>query len=117
MSLLLRVGGFSFIMFIAYAARPGSSLFSFHPLLMTLSFTGLMTEGLFMFSKSGLAGNQLHSTRVTAHWLILLCVAAAHGFGYAAIYYTKEFNNKPHITSWHDLHNYAGQSAKMLHQY
>lgn len=41
MSVVLRLAVLSFIFFIAYAAQPGSSLFSFHPLLMTLSVSSL----------------------------------------------------------------------------
>lgn len=60
-----------------------------------------MTEAIFMFSKSGLAAGRLHRTKITAHWLVLMVAAVAHGLGYAAIYYNKELNNKPHYTSWH----------------
>lgn len=56
-----------------------------------------------MFSKHGLGSGWLHSSKVTAHWVLLTAVAAAHGLGYAAIYYTKEAKNKPHLTSWHGL--------------
>ncbi|NWY27125.1 C56D2 protein, partial [Pheucticus melanocephalus] len=35
---------------VAVLARPGSSLFSWHPLLMALAFSFLMTEALLIFS-------------------------------------------------------------------
>lgn len=99
---VLRLGGCgAFVLFITYLARPGSSLFSWHPFLMTLAYTGFMTEAMYTFSKSGLASGQPHSTKVTTHWALLAAVATVHGLGWAAIYFTKEANNKPHLTSWH----------------
>ncbi|XP_063847873.1 transmembrane reductase CYB561D2-like [Scylla paramamosain] len=93
-----------FVLYITYLARPGSSLFSWHPFLMSLAvtqFTGLMAEAVSLFTKYSLATGRPHSTRVTAHWVLLAAAAIAHGLGYAAIYYTKESKNKPHLTSWH----------------
>lgn len=78
---------------------------------MVFQYTGLMTEALYTFSKSGLASGQPHSTKVTTHWALLAAVAAAHGLGWAAIYYTKEANNKPHLTTWHGC---VGCLASML---
>nr|XP_027219248.1 cytochrome b561 domain-containing protein 2-like [Penaeus vannamei] len=98
---LMRSGGIAFLIYMAVISRPGSSLFSFHPFLMTAAFTGLMTEALLIFSKSGLAAGALHSTRVTIHWIILLLTAVCHSLGFAAIYFNKELNEKPHFTSWH----------------
>ncbi|XP_071538444.1 transmembrane reductase CYB561D2 [Panulirus ornatus] len=98
---ILRTGGVVFTLFVTYLAKPGSSLFSYHPTLMTVAFTGLMTEAIFMFSKYGLAGGRLHSAKITAHWLVLMLAAVAHGVGYVTIYYNKELNSKPHYTSWH----------------
>lgn len=67
-----------------------------------------------MFSKSGLASSKLHSTRVTAHWAILLCAAVAHGLGFTAIYYNKELNDKPHFTSWHGIMGLAASGLLWL---
>lgn len=100
---VVRVAGCVFIIYITYLAQPGTSLFSWHPFLMTLAFTGLMTEAVVMFSKYGLGSGRLHSTKVTGHWALLAAAATAHGLGYAAIYYTKEGKNKPHLTTWHGL--------------
>ncbi|XP_045128413.1 transmembrane reductase CYB561D2-like [Portunus trituberculatus] len=99
----VRVGVCIFLVFITYLARPGSSLFSWHPFLMSLAFTGLMSEAVSIFTRHSLASGRPHSTKITAHWALLAAAAAAHGLGYAAIYYTKESKNKPHLTSWHGL--------------
>lgn len=68
---------------------------------MTLAFTALVTEAMFMFSKYRLIPGSLHSTKVTAHWVTLFLAGIAHTTGYAVIYYNKELNNSPHRTSWH----------------
>lgn len=60
-----------------------------------------MTEAVFTFTKSSLSAGEPHSSKVTTHWALLLGTAAAHALGYYAIYYTKEANNKPHLTSIH----------------
>ncbi|XP_035243615.1 cytochrome b561 domain-containing protein 2 isoform X2 [Anguilla anguilla] len=74
----------SFTVFIAALARPGSSLFSWHPFLMTLA----------KFS---------HKSKARYHWILqCLCVACA-GLGLAAISYNKHLNGKPHFSTWHGL--------------
>ena len=64
-----------------------------------------------MFTMTGLGSGRPHTTKVTAHWVILIAAAAAHGLGYAAIYFTKEQKNKPHLTTWH---GYLGFSTSLL---
>ncbi|XP_068213183.1 transmembrane reductase CYB561D2-like [Palaemon carinicauda] len=99
--IVFRVAGVTFLVYIAVIAKLGSSLFSFHPVLMTFSFTGAMSEALFIFTKYGVASRSTHRTRVTAHWIMIGLAALCHSVGYAVIYYNKEVNNKPHHTSWH----------------
>lgn len=72
-------------------------------IVQILQFTGLMTEALLIFSKSGLAAGALHGKRVTMHWILLLLTAVCHSLGFAAIYFNKEINEKPHFTSWHGI--------------
>ncbi|KAK7075181.1 hypothetical protein SK128_000575 [Halocaridina rubra] len=78
---------------------------------MTFAFILSMTEALFIFSKNGLASGSLYSTRITMHWLVISLVAVTHGLGYAAIYYNKIVNNKPHFISWH---GWIGLAASIL---
>ncbi|XP_042211072.1 transmembrane reductase CYB561D2-like [Homarus americanus] len=98
---LIRATGAIFPIYVGYLTKLGSSLFSYHPFFMTVAFTGLMTEAVFMFSEASLAAGRRHSTKITAHWFVLLLVAVAHSLGFASIYINKELNNKPHFTSWH----------------
>lgn len=88
--------------FITFLSRPGSSLFSWHPFLMTLAFSFLMTEAILLFSPHGSPIKRFsHKTKGRVHWILqCLCVSSAV-LGLAAIFYNKHLNNKPHFTSWH----------------
>ncbi|KAL2091280.1 hypothetical protein ACEWY4_013543 [Coilia grayii] len=93
-----------FTLFIAVLARPGSSLFSWHPFLMTLAFSFLMTEAVLLFSPHSSPVRKLpHKTKGRLHWMLqCMCVTCA-GLGLGAICYNKYLNDKPHFTSWHGL--------------
>ncbi|XP_064160362.1 transmembrane reductase CYB561D2 isoform X1 [Anguilla rostrata] len=94
----------SFTVFIAALARPGSSLFSWHPFLMTLAFSFFMTEALLLFSPHSSPIQKFsHKSKARYHWILqCLCVACA-GLGLAAISYNKHLNGKPHFSTWHGL--------------
>ncbi|XP_010736985.2 transmembrane reductase CYB561D2 [Larimichthys crocea] len=89
---------------IAVLSRPGSSLFSWHPFLMTLAFSLFMTEAILLFSPHGSPIKRFpHKTKGRVHWILqCLCVSCAV-LGLAAIFYNKHLNGKPHFTSWHGL--------------
>ncbi|XP_041634242.1 cytochrome b561 domain-containing protein 2 [Cheilinus undulatus] len=93
---------FVFTVFITALSRPGSSLFSWHPFLMTLAFSLFMTEAILLFSPHGSPIKRLpHKTKGRVHWILqVLCVSCAV-LGLAAISYNKHLNDKPHFTSWH----------------
>nr|XP_046239614.1 transmembrane reductase CYB561D2 [Scatophagus argus]XP_046239615.1 transmembrane reductase CYB561D2 [Scatophagus argus] len=93
-----------FTVFIAILSRPGSSLFSWHPFFMTLSFSFFMTEAILLFSPHGsLIRKFTHKTKGRVHWILqCLCVSCAL-LGLAAISLNKHLNGKPHFTSWHGL--------------
>ncbi|XP_036387976.1 cytochrome b561 domain-containing protein 2 [Megalops cyprinoides] len=93
-----------FTVFIAVLARPGSSLFSWHPLLMTLAFSLFMTEALLLFSPDCSPIWKLpHKTKGRFHWILQCLAATCAGLGLAAICYNKHLNNKSHFTTWHGL--------------
>lgn len=94
----------AFTVFIGALARPGSSLFSWHPFLMTLAFTFFMTEAILLFSPHGSPVRKLaHKTKGRIHWMLqCLCVTCAAA-GLVVIIYNKDLNGKPHLTSWHGL--------------
>lgn len=91
-----------FTSFIIYIAKPGSSLFSWHPTLMSVAFCLFMYEGLLVFSPhSSLISPQNRIARITWHWILLTVALSAATVGTAVIYYNKHINNKPHFTTWH----------------
>ncbi|KAM4893823.1 transmembrane reductase CYB561D2 isoform 3-T3 [Sylvia borin] len=113
---------------VAVLARPGSSLFSWHPLLMALAvsatppvttplpwdsqgpcrrspwFSFLMTEALLIFSpETSLLRSFSRKIRVRAHWALQLLALLCALLGLAIITYNKHLNGKGHFVTWHGL--------------
>lgn len=90
--------------FIAILAKPGSSLFSWHPFCMTLAFSFFMTEAILLFSPHSSPVKKFkHNNKVLLHRILqVLCVICAI-VGIVTISNNKNQNNKPHFTSWHGL--------------
>ncbi|XP_078000951.1 transmembrane reductase CYB561D2-like [Glandiceps talaboti] len=89
---------------IIYHAWPGSSLFSWHPTLMSVAFALLMAEAILFFSpESTLLPKALRKTKVRYHWInnVTAVVCALGGFG--CIFLNKSKMGKSHFTSWHGL--------------
>ncbi|KAI1890320.1 hypothetical protein AGOR_G00152520 [Albula goreensis] len=100
----IHVACMAFTVFIAVLARPGSSLFSWHPFLMTLAFSLFMTEALLLFSPAASPLRSLpHKTKVRWHWVLQCLCAGSAGLGLASISYNKHLNGKPHFSTWHGL--------------
>uniref|UniRef100_A0A8D2NJ31 ascorbate ferrireductase (transmembrane) n=2 Tax=Zonotrichia albicollis TaxID=44394 RepID=A0A8D2NJ31_ZONAL len=89
---------------VAVLARPGSSLFSWHPLLMALAFSFLMTEALLIFSpETSLLRSFSRKVRVRVHWALQLLALLCALLGLAIITYNKHLNGKGHFVTWHGL--------------
>ncbi|XP_051549764.1 transmembrane reductase CYB561D2 [Myxocyprinus asiaticus] len=90
--------------FITVLTKPGTSLFSWHPFLMTLAFSFFMTEAILLFNPYSSPVRKLkHKTKGRLHWILqCLCVSCAT-VGLITIFYNKSLNGKPHFTSWHGL--------------
>ncbi|XP_051979837.1 transmembrane reductase CYB561D2 [Xyrauchen texanus] len=90
--------------FITVLTKPGTSLFSWHPFLMTLAFSFFMTEAILLFNPySSPVRKFKHKTKGRLHWILqCLCVSCAV-VGLITIFYNKNLNGKPHFTSWHGL--------------
>ncbi|XP_030633342.1 transmembrane reductase CYB561D2 [Chanos chanos] len=94
----------AFTVFVSVLAKPGSSLFSWHPFLMTLAFSFLMTEALLIFSPHSSPARKFpHKTKGRLHWILQFLCASCSVLGLGAISYNKHLNGKPHFTSWHGL--------------
>lgn len=93
-----------FTVFIAVLAKPGSSLFSWHPFFMTLAFSFFMTEAILLFSPHGSPIKRFsHKTKGRVHWILQCLSVSCAVLGVAAICYNKHLHGKPHFTSWHGL--------------
>ncbi|KAF7249765.1 Cytochrome b561 domain-containing protein 2 [Varanus komodoensis] len=91
-----------FTIFVAVLARPGSSLFSWHPLLMSLAFSFLMTEALLTFSpESSLLRSFSRKAKVRFHWALQVLSLICAVLGLAIISYNKYLNGKDHFVTWH----------------
>ncbi|MBN3288608.1 C56D2 protein, partial [Polyodon spathula] len=110
-SILRRVAGVGvhvlcvgFTVFLAVVARPGTSLFSWHPFLMTFSFSFFVTEALLIFSPDSSPIQRFsHKIKGRYHWILQTLATTCALLGLAAIFYNKHLNNKPHFATWHGL--------------
>ncbi|CAH3141667.1 unnamed protein product [Porites lobata] len=93
---------------VIWFAQPGTSLFSWHPTLMTLSFGFLMFEAILMFSpQSSLILSFPRATKIKFHWILQTAAVIFALGGFAAIYINKNMHNKPHFQSWHGLFGFC----------
>uniref|UniRef100_A0A665SXT5 ascorbate ferrireductase (transmembrane) n=1 Tax=Echeneis naucrates TaxID=173247 RepID=A0A665SXT5_ECHNA len=103
-SALIHLICIGFSLFIGLLSRPGSSLFSWHPFLMTLAFSFLMTEAILVFSPHGSPLKRFpHKVKGGVHWILQCLSVSCAVLGLAAISYNKFLNGKAHFTSWHGL--------------
>ncbi|KAI5607135.1 cytochrome b561 family, member D2 [Silurus asotus] len=94
----------AFTVFVAVLAVPGSSLFSWHPFLMTLAFSFFMTEAILLFSPhSSPVAKLKHQVKSRLHWVLQSCCMSCAVLGLGAIFYNKHVNAKPHFSTWHGL--------------
>ncbi|RMC00038.1 hypothetical protein DUI87_23447 [Hirundo rustica rustica] len=97
---------------VAVLARPGSSLFSWHPLLMALAFSFLMTEALLIFSpETSLLRSFSRKVRVRAHWALQLLALLCALLGLGIITYNKHLNGKGHFL----MKNWTLAKLKLYH--
>ncbi|CAF0796281.1 unnamed protein product [Brachionus calyciflorus] len=102
--MVAHVFSLAFIGVIAYFSVPGSSLFSWHPFLMTLGYVGFLFQAILVFSReSSLFATIKHKNKITLHWIFNTLGLFSILLGYAAIYYNKEERGKPHLKTWHGI--------------
>lgn len=102
LSIMAHIFAVMLCVFVIYLAQPGTSSFSWHPTLMVLGFGLFMFEAILLFSPySSLLGNSERSLKVKCHWILQALSAVCIHLGFAAIYYNKIKNDKPHFVSWH----------------
>ncbi|XP_006899394.1 PREDICTED: cytochrome b561 domain-containing protein 1-like [Elephantulus edwardii] len=100
--ILAHLVALGFTVFLTVLSRPGTSLFSWHPVFMVLAFCFCMAEAILLFSTE-------HSpfffcsrkARIRLHWVgqALAILFAALGLGF--IVCSKTRSELPHLVSWH----------------
>src|SRR3989338_244409 len=110
MKVLLRLGYSSFCIGLAYVGLSPDpwAFFPYHPVLMTVAYLALTTEGL-LSARHMLSGSKASNVLVHVSAQVLGIVSSLAGF--AVIYIDKERRTKPHFLSWHAL---AGLSTVTL---
>ncbi|XP_004449010.1 probable transmembrane reductase CYB561D1 isoform X1 [Dasypus novemcinctus] len=100
--ILAHLVALGFTIFLTVLSRPGTSLFSWHPVFMALAFCLCMAEAILLFSPE-------HSpfffcsrkARIWLHWagqtLALFCAVLGLGF----IISSRSRSELPHLSSWH----------------
>ena len=91
-----------FIVLIWYVSVPGSSLFSWHPVTMSLGFGLFMIEAILIFSpESSLLAVASRKNKVKAHWIFQSLSLVFAWTGFIVIIVNKNYNQKPHFKTWH----------------
>jgi len=90
-------------LYVTYLSQPGSSLFSWHPFLMTLSMFLLMNEAVLLFSTNwSLLPKKYHRSQyMNGHIALEVLSLIGVLLGFYSIYLNKDNNGKVHFTSWH----------------
>ncbi|XP_075403538.1 transmembrane reductase CYB561D2 isoform X1 [Tenrec ecaudatus] len=79
-----------------------AGLFSWHPMLMSLAFSFLMTEALLVFSpESSLLRSLSRKGRARCHWVLQLLALLCALLGLGLVVVHKEQQGKAHLATWH----------------
>lgn len=90
---------------VVWLAKPSSSLFSWHPTLMSLAYAVLMSEAILFFSpwSSPITQMGARSYKVQWHWILQGCALVSSLTGLIIITTNKIINSSPHYTSYHSV--------------
>ncbi|XP_031231034.1 cytochrome b561 domain-containing protein 1 isoform X1 [Mastomys coucha] len=100
--ILAHLIALGFTIFLTVLSRPGTSLFSWHPVFMALAFCLCMAEAILLFSpEHSLFFFCSRKTRIRLHWagqtMAILCAVLGLGF----IISSKIRSELSHLVSWH----------------
>ncbi|XP_029429286.1 cytochrome b561 domain-containing protein 1 [Rhinatrema bivittatum] len=101
---LAHLVAFSFTAFLLLLSRPGTSLFSWHPVFMALAFCLCLTEAILLLSpENSPFCFCTRKTKLQLHWIghgFVILFAAA---GLIFIVSSKNRSEQQHFTSWHSI--------------
>ncbi|XP_033823301.1 probable transmembrane reductase CYB561D1 isoform X1 [Periophthalmus magnuspinnatus] len=95
--------GLGLVVTIFVLSRPGTSLFSWHPVCMSVAYWLCLTEGLLLFGEGSLYCCKSRSHKVCMH---LCCQAAELVFAITGLGFMVASKNRselPHLVSWHSV--------------
>lgn len=99
-----HITGLGMTMTISVLSRPGTSLFSWHPVCMSVAYWLCITEGLLLFSTEGsLCCCKSRKNKVRVHWFCqaMGLLSAVIGVGFMVA--SKKRSELPHLVSWHSV--------------
>lgn len=92
----------AFTGFVFWVAVPGSDLFSWHPICMTVAFMLLLLQAIVVFSpESSLFPTTARPEKVQLHWILHAFGLFSAVCGFGAVYLNKEIHERRHFASWH----------------
>ncbi|XP_068125618.1 probable transmembrane reductase CYB561D1 isoform X2 [Hyperolius riggenbachi] len=101
---LAHVLALGLTIFLIILARPGTSLFSWHPVFMAAAYCLCMTEAVLLLSPETSPFCPLtRKSKTRLHWLLQLCVPFFAVAGITFIICNKNRTEQPHFTSWHSI--------------
>ncbi|KAM8975855.1 putative transmembrane reductase CYB561D1 [Pelodytes ibericus] len=101
---LAHVLALGFTIFLLILSRPGTSLFSWHPVFMAAAFCLCMTEAVLLLSPDTAPFCPIsRKCKTRLHWLAQLFVLLCAGTGLVFIVCSKNRSALPHLTSWHSI--------------
>lgn len=99
-----HVTGLSLTVTISVLSRPGTSLFSWHPVCMSVAYWLCMTEGLLLFSAEGsLCCCKSRKRKVRVHWFCQTMGLLFVVIGLSFMVASKKRSELPHLVSWHSV--------------
>uniref|UniRef100_T1IQ30 ascorbate ferrireductase (transmembrane) n=1 Tax=Strigamia maritima TaxID=126957 RepID=T1IQ30_STRMM len=106
---MARIYMYSVACLLIYLVRPGSSLFSWHPTLMTIGAMFIFYEAIILFDlKKGLLEGTTRQTKINIHGLLQFIGTVILFTGFTSVAMHKFNLNKPHFAS---LHSALGAAA------
>lgn len=92
------------IFMIVLCFKDEFTFFTWHPLLMTIGWLLLMTEGILFLSKDNILSSKLTLRgRSRVHWGLQVCACALVFAAFGVVVQNKEDFGWKHFTSWHGI--------------
>ncbi|KPP71367.1 Cytochrome b561 domain-containing protein 1-like [Scleropages formosus] len=110
-----HVVALGFTVLVTLLSRPGTSLFSWHPVCMSVAFCLCMTEGILVFStEASPFCFKSRKAKVRLHWFLqaVMLLGGATGLGFMVA--SKNVSEHSHLATWHSVLGVATLGAVAL---